>query len=96
MIYLENENGFEMLANAIVKQAADDYRSASKTLVKKPDSFSAKERIKEVEKFLRSGWYMQLTTVEGEYILQRLKEEVVEYRKKSVKENRGRKKRKTA
>lgn len=96
MIYLENENGFEMLANAIVKQAADDYRSACKTLIKKPDPFSAKERIREVEKFLRSGWYQALTTVDGEYILQRLKEGAKEYRRKPVKENRGRKKRKTA
>lgn len=43
---------FEDLANAIIIQAADDYRKARKKLYKNPDDFIAREALKEIEAFL--------------------------------------------
>ena len=75
MRYVDDPRCFEMLANAIVKQAADDYRNARKALSRKPDACQPKEKIRDVEKFFRSGWYQLLTSVDGEYLLRRLEEE---------------------
>ena len=92
MICMENESGFEMLANAIVKQAADDYRKAHKMLLKDPKNPTARKWIREVEEFLRSQWFDALTDVDGEYILQKLKEEVRTYMPRPVKKSEGKKK----
>lgn len=75
MRYVDDPRCFEMLANAIVKQAADDYRNARKALLRKPDACQPKEHIRDVKKFFRSGWYQLLTSVDGEYLLRRLEEE---------------------
>ena len=66
---------FEDLANAIIIQAADDYRKARKKLYKNPDDFIAHEALKEIEAFFMSDWYKLLTRVDGLYILTRLKAE---------------------
>ena len=57
----------EALANAIIVQAANDYRLAlhRKDLV----------RTFEVEHFFRSRWFGQLTSVDPEYLLGRLRKE---------------------
>ena len=101
MILLENEEAFEELANAVISQAVKDYRSAGKALIRNPGSHQAQDTIKDVEKFLRSGWYQALTTVDGEYLLRKLKEETESYGLRLVKEKSGGKpaaksKRKTA
>ena len=75
MRYIDDPRCFEMLANAIVKQAADDYRNARKALLKMPAACQPKEQIRDVEKFFRSGWYQILTSVDGEYLLRKLEEE---------------------
>ena len=75
MRYVDDPRCFEMLANAIVKQAADDYRNARRLLTRMPDAFQAKERIQDVERFFQSEWYQLLTSVDGEYLLKRLEEE---------------------
>lgn len=67
---------YEQLANAIVLQAVKDYRKALKKLMKYPRHETAKRSIADVERFLRSDWYRELTTVEPEIILRKLKEEV--------------------
>lgn len=46
---------FEDLANAIIIQAADDYRKARKKLYKNPDDFIAREALKEIEAFFISA-----------------------------------------
>ena len=66
---------YENLANAIIIVAADDYRNARKKLCKDPDDWKAQATVKEVERFFMSRWYEVLTTVEGRYILNRLKAE---------------------
>lgn len=67
---------YEDLANAIVLLAVKDYRDALKKLMKYPRHESAKHTKTEVERFLCSDWYRELTTVEPEIILRKLKEEV--------------------
>ncbi len=63
------------LANAIVIQAAKEYRSALRRLRRKPDNAAAKADADEIERFFRSGWYECLTTVPGELLIKKLKEE---------------------
>jgi hypothetical protein len=67
---------YEDLANAIVLLAVKDYRDALKKLMKYPRHESAKRTKAEVERFLRSDWYRELTAVEPEILLRKLKEEV--------------------
>lgn len=67
---------YEDLANAIVLLAVRDYRDALKKLMKHPRHESAKRTKAEVERFLRSDWYRELTAVEPEILLRKLKEEV--------------------
>ena len=67
---------YEDLANAIVLLAVKDYRDALKKLMKHPRHESAKRTKAELERFLRSDWYRELTAVEPEILLRKLKEEV--------------------
>ena len=62
MSYMKN---YEDLANAIVLQAVRDYRQ---------DPIS-RDRI---EHFFRSQWFTQLTDLNGDYLIRKLREEVVE------------------
>ena len=66
---------WEDLANAIILEAVLDYRKARKKARNCPDDKEAQTRIREVERFLRSRWFAQLTDVDGEILLDKLKEE---------------------
>ena len=65
----------ELLANAIILQAVDDWREAMKRLWKNPDNKSAQSDRDECERFFLSEWFMVLTKVDGEAMLSRLKAE---------------------
>ena len=41
-----------------------------------PGQKESKERIREVEQFFRSGWFIALTDTDGRMILEQLKKEV--------------------
>ena len=69
-------DGYERLANAIVLQAAKDFRSALRKIKKNPVNGTAKLEAMECERFFRSKWYSVLTSVDGEYLMKRLREEV--------------------
>ena len=69
-------DGYEKLANAIVILAAKDYRATLKKLKKWPRNESAKIMKDEVERFFRSAWYRELTSVDGEYLISKLQAEV--------------------
>ena len=66
---------YENLANAIVLQAGKDYRNALKRLKKKSGNKAAMADALECERFFRSGWYKTLTSVDGEYLITKLREE---------------------
>lgn len=70
------------LSNAIVALAADDYRNALNGISysrKKPEKV-----IEECEKFFGSRWYRTLTKVDGQYLIDRLKQEHIENRKEQL------------
>ena len=69
------EYGYEELANAIIIQAAKDYRSALKRLKKNPENKKAATMKRECERFFHSPWYTMLTDVNPNYILNRIREE---------------------
>ena len=51
-------NPYENLANAIILQAAKDYRLTDD-----------EQQLQEIERFFRSGWYETLTDLDGEYLM---------------------------
>ncbi len=70
------EDPYERLANAIVLQAVTDYRVALKKIKANPRIKDAINEALQIEKFFRSGWYSVLTSVDGEYLIKRLQEEI--------------------
>ena len=68
-------NEYEALANAIIEQAAKDYRAAWERLVEEPSNQKARRALQGIEGFFASEWYRVLTTVDGDKILHMLREE---------------------
>ena len=68
-------NGYEELANAIVLQAARDYREALSILSLRSWDRAASADLEELEEFFRSRWFATLTKVDGEYLIARLRAE---------------------
>ena len=66
---------YENLINAIVLQAVKDYRDALKRLKKKPQNTDAMSTAMEIEQFFHSAWYQTITSVDGDYLIQKLREE---------------------
>lgn len=66
---------YEMLANAIIEQAAKDFRAAQKKLEKNPNNITAQRTVREIEVFFLSDWFKVLTAVSGPAILKMLREE---------------------
>ena len=64
---------WEELANAIIEQAAKDYRAAQTKLKKNPYNVTTQRTGREVQLFFRSDWFSVLTTVHGPMILKMLK-----------------------
>nr|DAZ24955.1 MAG TPA: hypothetical protein [Caudoviricetes sp.] len=67
---------YEKLANAIIIQAAKDYRAAAQKLKRNPRNHLAQAEADSIERFFRSNWYKSLTEVDGEMLIRKLKEEV--------------------
>ncbi len=71
------QRNWEDLAQAIIMKAVEDYRKARRRVRHFPDQKGAQATIREVEKFFRSRWFAQLTDIDGEMLIKRLREEVV-------------------
>lgn len=69
-------DAYEKLANAIIIQAAKDYRMAKRKLRRKPGNKDAKAEAESIERFFRSDWFRALTEVDGEMLIRKLNEEV--------------------
>ena len=74
---MENYNGYQELANAIVAQAAKDYMKAKKRLMKHPKNTDALDEIKECTRFFHSSWYQFLTKIDGDYLIAQLDKAVM-------------------
>lgn len=70
------DKNYEELANNIVIQAVKDYKNALGG-----ESIKDKRTVKECELFFRSGWFALLTKVDGEMLIQKIKQEVQNGRK---------------
>lgn len=70
------EDPYEQLANAIILQAVTDYRSALKKIKRNPKNKDVIDEALRIECFLRSAWFSHLTSVDGEYLIRRLQDEV--------------------
>ena len=57
-------NPYENLANAIILQAAKDYRLTDD-----------EQQLQEIERFFRSGWFGVLSKVDPEFLIQSLQKE---------------------
>ena len=67
---------YESLANAIIVQAVKDYRTALIHLQKRPDNKVYQIEVASLERFFRSGWFGELTSLNAEYLIRRVNEEV--------------------
>ena len=69
-------NPYKELANAIIVQAVKDYRAAQALLRINPNDRISKREVKKIEQFFHSSWFSILTDLDGELLLEKLKEEV--------------------
>ena len=67
---------YQSLANAIIEQAAKDYRIALRYHLKHPYDGRYKRDVAEIERFFRSDWYTALTDVDGEYLIREIRRRV--------------------
>ena len=67
---------YENLANAVIAQAAEDYRRLLKRAKKNPANREALDEALQIERFSRSGWYQRLTNVDGEFLIRKLQENI--------------------
>lgn len=70
------ENPYERLANAIILSAVSDYRAALKKVKRNPKCKAAIDESLQIEKFFRSPWHQQLTSVDGEFLIRKLQDEI--------------------
>lgn len=70
------ENPYERLASAIILCAVADYRAALKKVKRNPKSKTAIDEALQIEKFFRNSWYQQLTSVDGEFLIRKLQDEI--------------------
>ena len=72
---LDKRKAYENLANAIIEQAVRDFREAKLRLQKNARDAEAEKTYMEIKRFFRSEWFSQLTTLDGELLLEKLEEE---------------------
>lgn len=64
---------YENLANAIILMAVQDYRNAVRN--KYTVGISREQALNDVEQFIRSQWFRELTDLDPEYLLRILHED---------------------
>lgn len=67
---------WENLANAVIIQAAKDYRIIARRLERFPASEKSRKELRELEDFFRSDWFKLLSSVNGPAILEQLRKEI--------------------
>lgn len=71
----KSEDGYTLLAHAIVFEATESYRYALLALKENTSSVKFRIRKARLEEFFRSEWYTVLTDVDGEYLINHIKKE---------------------
>ena len=72
---LDKRKAYENLANAIIEQVVHDFREAKRRLQKNARDAEAEKTYRETKQFFCSEWFSQLTTLDGELLLEKLEEE---------------------
>ena len=67
---------FKNLANAIVIQAVKDYRKILKMCIRYPDDAEWHREKEDLEQFFKSKWYSILTELDGEWLIEKIREDV--------------------
>ena len=86
MILSPVENAYQDLANAIVKQAVEDYRKALKGKSYRRDKETAPV-LREIEKFFKSDYFEMLTKVKGDFLIEKLRKEYEENKEENDESN---------
>ena len=76
--------GYEELAQAIVIQAADDYRQSYFSILENPRDKDARSEVEAIGRFFLSDWYRMMTRVDGAFLMGKLRTEV-EHKFKRIK-----------
>lgn len=79
-------NRYQLLANAVILQAVKDYRMYYRKLQRNPKCDTAMYEVERLEKFFYGGWFKRLTTIDGKWLVERIKKEL-ENERKSNKRN---------
>ena len=74
------EDPYGSLANAIIIKACNDYRVALKKVKKNPENREAIDESLKLERFFRSPWYQILTSVDGEFLIRKIRAEIADWR----------------
>lgn len=80
------EFAYRSLGNAVVAQAAIDYRNALNG-ISYDRRFSPEEAIRRLERFFRSDYYELLTKVDCEYLMEALRKEHAENERRKDERN---------
>ncbi len=78
---------YRELANAVVVQAAVDYRNALRQLKRNPTYKKAVKLRRDCERFFRSEWFQLLSGADGNALMDILKKEAEENDGKGVSES---------
>lgn len=85
MQYID-DNGVNNLIFAIVKKAVDDWKNAKKRLGKNPKNATAQGIVIDCECFFRSDYFTNLTGMDGEEFLERLRKESLDVKRRGPRE----------
>ena len=66
-------SGWRALADAIILQAAEDYRRLTRRLIAHPDELDKESEKRRIERFLCSPWFGVLSELDGRRLLRDLK-----------------------
>ena len=69
------ERAYENLANAIVVQAAEDYKEAYYKSLTGRAGYAVKDRLKECREFFLSEWFSDLTEIDAPRMLKMIEKE---------------------
>ena len=69
---MDNDNGFENLANAIIVQAAVDYRREYDILLKRPRDQDAQKHLAQLVDFFYSDYCLLLTKINPDYLIEQI------------------------
>lgn len=68
-------DGWVELTKRVVELAVADYRMCLRSLRKRPDDKEIVAQVRNLEDFLRDGWYHCLLNIDGDALIKHLREE---------------------